>query len=102
MIVRLVKMTFRESEVGTFQRLFDERKALIKASPGCHRLQLLHDGRDPRIFFTLSHWNEEADLEAYRQSQLFEETWTLTKALFDDKPKAWTLESEAVLGHIDD
>ena len=32
------------------------------------------------------------NLEAYRNSKLFEETWTQTKALFADKPQAWSLQ----------
>ena len=39
-------------------------------------------------FFTFSHWESEADLNAYRESALFGEVWPKTKALFYDKPQA--------------
>jgi hypothetical protein len=29
-------------------------------------------------------------LEAYRSSELFEQTWAETKILFDDRPQAWS------------
>ncbi len=43
------------------------------------------------IFFTYSYWETEDDLENYRQSALFDEVWTFTKKLFNDKPEAWSV-----------
>jgi heme-degrading monooxygenase HmoA len=42
--------------------------------------------------FTVSIWESEDDLNAYRNSELFENTWAKTKVLFNDKPEAWSLE----------
>ncbi|MFM1898201.1 MAG: hypothetical protein RL577_441, partial [Bacteroidota bacterium] len=39
---------------------------------------------------TLSRWESVDDLERYRNSQLFEETWAKTKVLFDRKPEAFS------------
>ncbi len=94
MIVRLVKMTFREDEVKNFQQLFDRQKEKIGAFPGCKYLSLLHGKDDPRIFFTYSIWESTDDLETYRHSDLFKETWAQTKVLFDAKPEAWSTEME--------
>ena len=41
--------------------------------------------------FTISHWDSEAALELYRQSELFKFTWAKTKPLFEEKAQAWSL-----------
>ena len=58
---------------------------------GCQHVELLRDAAMPTIFFTLSLWDTEGSLEAYRQSELFRTTWAKTKILFADKPTAWTM-----------
>jgi len=55
-------------------------------------LELWRDANTPNIFFTYSFWNSEDDLNAYRHSELFRKTWKETKALFSDKPEAWSVE----------
>ena len=67
--------------------IFAESKNHIAGQPGCHGVQLLESEGH---FFTFSHWESEADLNAYRESALFGEVWPKTKALFYDKPQAWT------------
>ena len=87
-LIRIVKMTFREDAVDTFRRIFDERKEKIAGFPGCSRLELLND---KNIFFTYSIWEDEAALEQYRTSELFQSTWSLTKKLFAVKAEAWSV-----------
>jgi quinol monooxygenase YgiN len=94
MITRLVKMTFRGEEVGRFQELFEGWRHRIIKSPGCHRLELMHDLNDPRIFFTHSEWESADDLEHYRRSATFAEVWPVVKALFAERAEAWSLEVE--------
>lgn len=94
MIVRLVKMTFRKEEVQRFQGMFDGWKHKIIASPGCLALELLHDADDPCVFFTHSHWNSAADLEAYRRSAVFAEVWPVVKSMFKAPAEAWSTRSE--------
>jgi autoinducer 2-degrading protein len=53
---------------------------------------LLRDLNDERIMMTYSIWTGPERLEAYRQSELFQQTWAKTKVLFADKPQAWSLE----------
>ena len=93
MVVRLVKLRFRESEIPNFLKHFEVIKDSIRASEGCLHLQLLQDTEDPCIFFTHSHWNSNDDLQAYRNSDLFKEIWTETKAKFDGKPEAWSTDA---------
>lgn len=93
MIKRIVKMTFREEEVDKFiSEVFDHSKQKIRAFPGCRHMELLRDIRQPNVLFTLSYWEDESALNNYRHSALFTETWVKTRALFSDKPQAWSLE----------
>ncbi len=97
MIVRVVKMHFRTEEIPSFEALFNERKERIRNFDGCQHLELWQDVNQPEIFFTYSHWDRESDLENYRNSDLFKETWSLTKALFADKPQAWSVQPQVKL-----
>lgn len=92
MITRIVQMTFVPEQVPVFLALFDTRKHLIAAAEGCTHLELHRQADTPHVFYTISRWNSVNDLERYRQSELFADTWSKTKALFADKPAAWTLE----------
>ena len=91
MIIRIVQMTFKPELVGEFTTLFHERKQTILSFPGCTHLELLRDSANENVFFTYSMWNSEADLNHYRFSEFFKDTWGRTKALFADKPNAWSL-----------
>jgi len=97
MIIRVVKMHFREEEVENFARLFEERKSLIRNFEGCTHLELWQEKNNPALFFTYSWWDSEEHLDAYRRSHFFEETWTLTRAKFSAKAEAWTVEQKAIL-----
>lgn len=92
MIKRIVKLTFKESEVETFLKIFENKKKKIRNFPGCLHLELWRDANQPNIFFTYSYWGSEDDLNAYRYSELFKETWKNTKVLFSGKPEAWSVE----------
>lgn len=94
MIVRIVKLTFRQEEVWRFQEHFEEWKPRIRSAPGCLYLELLHDLNDPRIFFTYSHWEGPADLENYRVSELFGTVWPMVRSWFEEPAQAWSLERE--------
>ena len=93
MITRIVKMTFRKEETEAFEKLFQERKDNIAAFDGCQGVELLAETTpSPKgsVYFTRSIWMNEESLNNYRKSELFKDTWTKTKALFADKPKAWS------------
>lgn len=90
-------MVFKTDQVAAFKTLFEEHKSDIRAVKGCHRLELLQDQNQQNVFFTYSWWEEENNLIDYKNSELFGKVWPATKALFLDKPEAWTLEQVHVL-----
>lgn len=90
-------MTFREDKVEEFLEIFNRSKYQIRAFEGCMHLELLRDKNAPNIMFTYSHWLSEEHLNAYRDSELFKITWANTKALFADKPVAFSSERMDVL-----
>ncbi len=91
-MVRIVKMKFKAEEIPAFLTLFNKKKNLIAEFPGCQGVRLLNDVYSPETFYTYSHWNSPADLESYRNSELFKEVWAETKIKFSDKPQAWSFE----------
>jgi quinol monooxygenase YgiN len=91
MIKRIVKMEFRPDKVEDFKLIFKTSCSKIRARKGCRHVELLQDVKNPALFFTFSVWEEEADLNAYRESELFAKVWAATKALFNAKPEAWTV-----------
>ena len=93
MITRLVKMVFDPTKVDTFETMFLERRDLIAGFKGCLGVELLKDvdqSKDGIVYFTRSIWINEDHLNAYRNSDLFADTWTRTKACFAGKPEAWS------------
>jgi len=97
MLIRIVKLSFHSKNIPAFETLFESVKEKIVQNQGCHQVQLLQDIHNEGVFFTYSYWNSEEDLDLYRNSALFKATWSRTKSLFNDKPKAWSvcLKSEA-------
>ncbi|MDX1684899.1 MAG: antibiotic biosynthesis monooxygenase family protein [Saprospiraceae bacterium] len=102
MIHRIVKMTFRADEVSRFLEFFDSRKSRIIGFQGCQSLKLLQDSHSPNVIFTLSVWDDESDLESYRRSDLFKETWKVTKSMFEERARAWSTNCLAELYSDDD
>lgn len=92
MFVRIVKMNFKASNIALFLKNFNENKEKIRNSKGCNLLELYRDKNDSNTFFTYSYWESEADLEAYRNSELFKVVWGKTKVLFNNKPEAWSVD----------
>jgi heme-degrading monooxygenase HmoA len=85
-------MTFREDGVEPFLReVFEHSKDRIRTFPGCRHMELLQHTAQPHVLFTLSYWDDEAALDRYRNSELFQSTWAKTKALFAGKAEAWSV-----------
>lgn len=97
MFIRIVKMSFHQENISKFLKNFDLMKEKIRNSEGNRYLELYQDKNNPCIFFTYSFWETEQDLENYRQSALFDEVWTFTKKLFNDKPEAWSVDKIVTL-----
>lgn len=92
MIVRIVRMAFKEEEVGNFLKLFNSVRDKILSFEGCSSLQLLRKEDEPATLFTISHWESDESLQRYRNSPLFISTWKKTKSLFAEKAEAWSME----------
>ena len=90
MFVRIVKMSFHLENIPAFLENFELVKTHIRNAPGNRFLELYQDKNNPQILFTYSYWDTEEDLENYRKSALFDEVWSFTKKLFNDKPEAWS------------
>ena len=92
MLVRIVKMSFREEHIDEFIENFNSQKEQIRHFEGCNFLELYRDKHNTNIFFTYSFWDSESDLERYRNSDLFTQIWSKTKPFFNDKPQAWSVD----------
>ena len=97
MLVRIVKLRFRENEIPSFLSHFETVKKDIRDFPGCEFLELYRGQDDPTIFFTYSYWKCAEDLENYRHSDLFKNIWALTKPKFSAKPEAWSVDKLHIL-----
>jgi len=95
MLIRIVKLTFKEENISSFESLFEETKDTIRNFEGCMHLELYQDKNQHNIFFTYSKWKDEMHLEAYRNSAFFKSVWGRTKLLFLDRPEAWSVEKMA-------
>lgn len=94
MLVRIVKMEFDPKKVEQFLEIFESSKHKISSQPGCTHLKLLRQSSPNNVFFTYSHWQHEDYLNQYRNSELFGKVWKSTKALFNAKPQAWSVNEE--------
>ncbi len=97
MIVRIVKLTFKEENITTFKELFKETKHTIRTSKGCTFLELYQDINTPTVFFTYSYWEDESFLISYKESDFFKTLWPKIKILFAEKPQAWSVHKKEVL-----
>lgn len=86
-------MRFRDEAIEEFKTLFEKHKLAIRSVQGCLKLQLLQDIHEPAVFCTYSWWESEDDLNNYRSSEVFGVVWPATKALFLEKPEAWSSDS---------
>ena len=91
MIVRIVKLTFKQENIASFEQLFEETKDRIRNFHGCNFLELYQDTEQPTIFFTYSYWHSQEALDDYRRSDFFKKVWGKTKMFFEEKPQAWTV-----------
>ena len=89
-IHRWVEMQFQPDKIDAFLSVFESAKAKIRARKVCLSLQLIQDPLQPHILCTSSIWESEDALNAYRDSELFQVTWSLTKPLFQAKAEAKT------------
>lgn len=94
MIVRIVRMEFKPDKTEAFLRMFKNTYPLIRNFEGCTFLELYRDSENPNCYYTVSKWVSEEKLEMYRLSNLFKETWAVTKTFFGGPPLAYSLNKE--------
>ncbi len=92
MLVRIVKMTFIPGKAAEFLDIFNRYKKDIRSFPGCTHLALMKEPGNPNVMTTMSQWESEKDLEAYRNSEVFKLVWEQVKPLFAEKTVAFSLE----------
>ncbi len=90
-------MSFNEDAVEDFLTIFNNSKHLIRQRKGCEYLSLHRDYHTPNVFYTVSKWNSQNELDEYRESELFAKTWAATKKLFNDKPQAHSLVEQEII-----
>lgn len=90
MLIRVVRMTFKDECVSDFLQVFEESQSKIRSFEGCQHLELLKDYHADNIFSTYSIWEDDLTLNTYRHSDLFKDVWAKTKVLFKDKPLAFS------------
>ncbi len=91
MILRIVRMQFRADKVADFKKTFGITYDRIRNFEGCRFLELYQDEKDANVFYTISKWEHPDQLEAYRNSDLFRQTWAITKSYFSGPPQAHSL-----------
>ncbi|MFZ9045066.1 MAG: putative quinol monooxygenase [Cyclobacteriaceae bacterium] len=91
MLIRVVRMEFDPNKINDFLEIFHKSEDLIKNAEGCMDVQLKKDPRLSNVFYTHSIWKSEEDLNRYRNSDFFSETWGATKKHFNGKPQAFSL-----------
>jgi heme-degrading monooxygenase HmoA len=85
-------MTFQPDKVNDFETVFNEMQNNIRSFEGCRELKLMKSTAHDNVYFTISSWDSEAHLNRYRESEFFSAVWSRAKALFADKPEAYSLE----------
>jgi heme-degrading monooxygenase HmoA len=91
MITRIVKMTFKPENIDGFKEIFGTYQNQIHAFEGCNGVDLMKDLNNECVFFTVSFWNTEEDLNKYRESYIFKNTWSKVKPMFSENAEAWSL-----------
>ena len=91
MIVRIVKLIIEPAKLSEFLETYSEANKKISGFKGCTYLELLTESDKTGVVFTYSHWDSEADLKNYLDSEFFKNTWSTVKPLFGGKPEAWSL-----------
>ncbi len=83
-------MTFHPENVSQFESIFKKNEKAISEQPGCCHVELVIDLNHPLVRATVSRWDSEESLNAYRKSELFGKVWPSTKQLFSQAPEVVT------------
>ncbi|MFN2424519.1 MAG: putative quinol monooxygenase [Cryomorphaceae bacterium] len=97
MIHRFVKLKFARRDIPEIKPLFESIAPKVRGFEGCKYLEILYDVRDSGKVVTYSHWESEAHLETYRNSEVFQSFWSLVKPRFIKPAEAWSMSREIQL-----
>lgn len=92
MIVRIVELQIQPEKMPEAQVLLEEVAPKVRAMPGCNYLEILADVHKHGHVTTYSYWDSEADLNTYRDSEVFISFWKSVKTMFAEKARAWSSE----------
>ncbi|HEX9651338.1 MAG TPA: antibiotic biosynthesis monooxygenase [Cyclobacteriaceae bacterium] len=90
MLTRIVIMNFEEENIQSFLKIFEQAENKIRTLPGCIHLELKRNVHNHSQLATISKWNSEKELNNYRDSEFFKDTWQKTKALFSTDAEAFS------------
>ncbi len=90
MVSRLVELQLKAENIDKAKILLSDIAPQVKAMPGCSHLEILMDLHDRCHITTYSHWDSEADLDTYRQTDTFKNFWAEVKPMFAKPAKAWS------------
>jgi len=92
MIKRIVRLTVRdEASMEAFRNIYAERNPFKNGVQGCMSVKIMKDVTEENIYYIVSHWDRPEDLEAYRQSDYFKETWPMVKAQLATRAEAFSM-----------
>lgn len=92
MIIRIVRLSIAEEKLSEFLFHFKNSENEIRNFPGCLEMNLYKDTYHTGVMVTISKWEKAGDLEAYRNSPLFQSVWSKVKPLFSRKAEAFSVE----------
>ena len=92
MIKRVVRLTLKDdASINAFQEIYRSRNPFTKGVKGCREVKVLKDVDHDDVYYTFSIWDSNEDLEAYRQSNYFAETWPMVKAQLAKRAEAFSM-----------
>jgi len=92
MIKRIVRLTMKDAAAKvSFQEIYRSRNPLKNGVKGCREVKVMKDVNDDNVYYTVSTWEHNDDLEAYRASEYFAETWPMVKAQLSKRAEAFSM-----------
>ena len=92
MIKRVVRLTVKDAAAKeAFQEIYRSRNPYKNGVKGCQDVKVMKDVNEDNVYYTVSLWDRNEDLEAYRQSDYFAETWPMVKAQLSKRAEAFSM-----------
>ena len=93
MVIRIVELHIQKDKLENVKLLLAEVAPKVRGMAGCTHLNILEDLYNSGHITTYSYWETEADLNAYRNSEVFKTFWAAIKPLFELPARAWSSDS---------